>query len=331
MLTLKTRIPYVGRLYRQRDAFRHELAESKHELAESKRELAECRRELAESKHELAESKRGFAEAEQERAESQHELADSRRELAECKQRCVSADAYRVSNNKPPYSRLYVLEGVLLAIPENIISDKFHSDLMSGTYENKELTPIRKNINHDDIVLELGTAIGFISTLVAKLLKNGRVVSYEANPGMVPIAAHNHRLNCVNVDLRHALVTSGAAQREVEFYVDKTFFWDSGIVPRAHDNGSVREKITVKSENFADVLREVDPSILVIDIEGGEVGLFDDVVSLDRVRHIFFELHAFVGPNAIHQLFSRLHELGFAYNKDYSSDYVATFTRLRTH
>ena len=188
-----------------------------------------------------------------------------------------------------PWSQLkcYEVEGVLLAVPEAILSDKFHSDLVTGTYENRELAPIRANLKPDDIVLELGAAVGFISTYVAKLLDQGRVISYEANSEMLPVAANNHRLNDVHVDLHHALVSGDENTEEKEFYVDRTFFWDSGVVPRAHNNGSVREKIVVSTKALSRILSEVDPTVIIIDIEGGEAGLFENVKSLGRVRQIF--------------------------------------------
>ncbi|MBB4198054.1 FkbM family methyltransferase [Rhodoblastus sphagnicola] len=249
----------------------------------------------------------------------------ARNELREVREQLSHMQNETETSVKPVDQRLYVLEGVMLEIPLNIMSDKFHSDLMNGTYEDKELSPIRKNLRPDDTVLELGAAVGFISTWVAKMLPQGRVVTYEANPNMIPVAANNHKRNNVNVVLNHALVTSSDSET-MDFFVDKTFFWDSGIYARAHDNGSVREKISVRSENFSKILREVDPSILIIDIEGGEVGLFDNVSSLGRVRHIFFELHAFIGPLEIHRIFKKLDELGYVYDEIHSTGYIATFS-----
>ena len=67
---------------------------------------------------------------------------------------------------------------------------------------------------------------------------------------------------------------------------------------------------------------------MVIDIEGGEAGLFEQMSSLMGVRHIFFEIHAFIGPFAIYRLFDSLYKLGFVYDEANSNpkDYVATFT-----
>lgn len=221
----------------------------------------------------------------------------------------------------------YTINGITLSIPDFIMSPKLHDDLASGTYESREIFPIRANIRPHDVVLELGAAIGFISTVVAKLFDNVHVVSYEANPEMLPIARNNHKINGVDVELREGLVTGMAVPDEVEFWVDKTFFWDSGIVPRAHNNGSIREKVFIKSIPFHKIISEIRPTVLIIDIEGSEVGLFDSVVNLDCVRNIFFELHAFIGPYEIYKLIKRLDELGFCYDRTYSIEYIVTFKR----
>ncbi|EAY57008.1 MAG: probable methyltransferase, FkbM family protein [Leptospirillum rubarum] len=119
---------------------------------------------------------------------------------------------------EPNQAKNYTINGIMLSIPEFIMSPKLHDDLISGTYESRELAPIRANIRPYDVVLELGAGIGFISTVVAKLFDNVHVVSYEANSLMLPIALNNHKINGVNVDLRHGLVTGKAVPEKVEFY-----------------------------------------------------------------------------------------------------------------
>jgi len=253
------------------------------------------------------------------------ELDQSRQEIEHLKEIIGARESGKYAN-----SRLFCLEGVLLDIPENILSEKFKSDLMNGTYEDKELGPIKSNLKSDDIVLELGAAVGFISTWVAKQLGVGRVITYEANPNIIPVAKNTHKINEVKVELHHALVGSGASNEGIRFFVDKTFFWDSGVYARAHNNGSVREEVVVRQKSFQEILYKERPTILIIDIEGGEKGLFDNVKELDSVRHIFFELHTFIGPNEIYKIFKRLDDLGFYYDTEFSKDYIATFSRKKS-
>src|SRR5262245_58379142 len=51
-------------------------------------------------------------------------------------------------------------------------------------YERPELEIARVKLQRDDVVLELGSGIGFITTYCAKRIGSDRVFTYEANPAL---------------------------------------------------------------------------------------------------------------------------------------------------
>lgn len=54
---------------------------------------------------------------------------------------------------------------------------------------------------------------------------------------------------------------------------------------------SQAEKVDVPCASFAEVLDKEKPTFLLVDIEGGEVELFDIVETLGTVRHVLIEIH----------------------------------------
>jgi FkbM family methyltransferase len=213
--------------------------------------------------------------------------------------------------------------GVKLEIPKHLVTPSIRRALREGCYETLEANMIAKFMRPSDIVLELGAAIGFLSTWISQRLTTGTITSYEANPSLINVALNTFRINSVNVTLKNAIVIGSSGGEVAEFFVHKAF-WASGQI----ENGGT--KIEVATEGVPSILQRVKPDILVIDIEGGEVELFGQV-ELRGVRHVLIELHAGVtGPTGIRKVFQRMSELGFAYDSEYSSSYVVTFSPLQT-
>lgn len=213
----------------------------------------------------------------------------------------------------------FELKGVTLEIPTALVSPAIRYAIDIGAYEAGEAAMIGDMIRPTDNVLELGTAIGYVTVIAARAAAHGRVVSYEANPKLVSVAANNCRINNVNAEVRHALVESGP-ERDVSFCVHEDFVASSAF-------RSDGETIVVRSRNFRDILAEVQPSVLIIDIEGGEETLFDGA-DLARVRHVVIEVHpAITGLAGVDKVFRALSAQGLVYDAMRSNGQVVTFTR----
>ncbi|CAN0002947.1 unnamed protein product, partial [Chrysoparadoxa australica] len=96
-----------------------------------------------------------------------------------------------------------------LKIPKHpqITRGRMRGALKQGIYERKECDAVMRVVREGDRVLELGGGIGYMSTLLSVKKKVARVVSYEANPALIPYIRSVHAANDVtNVDLRNALL-----------------------------------------------------------------------------------------------------------------------------
>jgi FkbM family methyltransferase len=209
--------------------------------------------------------------------------------------------------------------GVKLELPRHLVTPAIRRAFREGYYEALETQIIAKVLRPTDIVLELGAAVGFLATWISQRLTAGRVISYEANPSLIDVAANTFRLNDVNVTLRHAAVTGETGCELAEFFVHEDFWASSQIV-----NSGVR--IEVAAEALQDILHSVRPDLIMVDIEGGELALFEHV-ELSGIRHAIVELHsAVIGQAGVRRVFQRMAELGFAYDPTHSSAHAITFS-----
>jgi FkbM family methyltransferase len=210
--------------------------------------------------------------------------------------------------------------GILIEMTRRMLAPEIWEALARGDYEAAELAGLLGLIRPGDTVLELGAGIGFIGSFIARALAPRRLVSVEADPRVAAIAARTHALNNVTVELHNTLVA--AEDGEVTFFQQEAF-WSSSTswLP---DSTEVRLPTTA----FRRLLAEVRPDVLVLDIEGGEVDIFDGV-DLTGIRAISLEVHRrLTGLAGIHRLFAALGAAGFAYDPIWSKGAVVVFGRI---
>lgn len=184
------------------------------------------------------------------------------------------------------------------------LSGQIRYAICMGDYERPERHMMRTCLDQDDTVLELGTGLGLISTICAARIGGDRVFTVEANPQLIPIIQETYRLNGVKPQLMNCIV--GASDGEQSFFVMKDF-WSSSTVRRSADAKELR----VIQKDCNALLREIKPTFLVIDIEGGEVDLFD-CLDLTGIKKISIELHERVtGFQGAEQIRNRLLAEGF--------------------
>lgn len=185
----------------------------------------------------------------------------------------------------------------------DIISYQLRKHLFSGEYEKTEAQLLKNTLTRDSVVLEIGTGIGFISILSRKICTNGRVASYEANPQTEEIIRGNYRLNNLEPELHMMAVTTHG--EDIPFFVDSDII-SSSLIDRARGD----QKITVPSVKIADILKELKPDTIIMDVEGAEVELLNST-NLDGIANIVLELHPhIVGQALINKLFNTLKEKG---------------------
>ncbi|MBF9030148.1 FkbM family methyltransferase [Rhodobacterales bacterium HKCCE3408] len=196
------------------------------------------------------------------------------------------------------------MDGVRISTDRKTTPKLVRDLIFKDTYEDAERELLARCLRAGDRVLEVGGGIGLIGLVAAKIAGAGRVVSYEANPVLRQIIEANYALNDVSPELRMKAVTTDGAP--ATFHVS-----DNVVSSSLRERSEATRAVTVESDALADVLAEVKPDVLVMDVEGAEVDLLPSA-DLSGLRAIVVELHPHVvGEAATEALVAELTAQGF--------------------
>lgn len=195
--------------------------------------------------------------------------------------------------------------GVRLPLKHPAITPPILKDIFFGVYESKEAELVGKRIAADDVVMEIGAGIGFLSALAAKITGSERVFAYEANPQLMDVIKHVHVLNQVSPTVSNVLLGDGEDERT--FWLEKDY-WASSLIQGSPD----ATPIQVRQIDLNREIERIQPTFLILDIEGGEYELLRHA-RLDPVRKIVIEVHPHVlGYHRISEMLGWLFAAGFA-------------------
>jgi FkbM family methyltransferase len=142
------------------------------------------------------------------------------------------------------------------------------------------------NITDSDTVLDVGMNIGTFSIL--SLLKGATVYAFEPDPENFKLALRNVELNGFKTKFYpHESAVIGTNDKHRQFSINSKK--NKGAHSLVHKRG--RTLITVKSENINTILSRVKPTVIKIDIEGGEYECLRAVNSFSGVREMILEFH----------------------------------------
>jgi FkbM family methyltransferase len=176
--------------------------------------------------------------------------------------------------------------------------------LREGNYEGGELAAIERYIRPEDVVLEMGTGIGFITLFCSRVVGAKSVHTFEANPSLETKIRKNFALNNMFPHLTIAVL--GDRDGEVEFHLQPEY-WSSSRLKYANSTQSVM----VKQLSVNKALEAIRPTMIVMDIEGGECELVP-MMNLTGVKRFMLELHPFLtGEKAATSVVNRLLSDGF--------------------
>ncbi|WP_271912225.1 FkbM family methyltransferase [Vreelandella alkaliphila] len=156
--------------------------------------------------------------------------------------------------------------------------------LLDGSYEGKEAELAISAIDRDDRVLELGAGVGFMGITVMRCCEPAHYVAYEANPELLSYIQHNQKLNNISFDIHNAVLLEEESTQP--FYVTPAFWGSSLLQPK--EGGY--QQVEVPALNKHLVMAELLPTVLIIDIEGGESAFFEGL-NLNSVMKIIVEIH----------------------------------------
>ncbi|WP_019507457.1 FkbM family methyltransferase [Pleurocapsa sp. PCC 7319] len=204
--------------------------------------------------------------------------------------------------NKITQPQVVQIEGIKVKIP-SFTSDVIRKAIYGGFYESDELQLIKSKLTQEDVVMEIGGGLGLTSAYCAKQIGNDRVFTFEANPALEPAIKENYALNLVEPQLEICLVGDRSGFRD--FYVGNNF-WSSSIYNKAKG----AKPITVPVISFNEKVRQIDPTFLLLDIEGGEYELVE-YADFHNIRKLMIEIHSCLTPEQIQFVNNRLAQSGF--------------------
>lgn len=202
--------------------------------------------------------------------------------------------------------------------------------LNAGRYEGQEILGVMSTVSEEDRVLELGAGIGVVGAVAAHNKRPQKVLSFEANPNLIPtikaLYQANDLENRISV-INEVLVSAPDRPAEVTFHVQNSYL-GSSLIPKSGRNTT---EVSVKTRDFEDVRTKFKPTILVMDIEGGELDLLRHA-NLDGIRAVVLEFHPEAyGVDGMRECKDILRTQGFEKVDDISTRLVWTCIRSSEH
>ncbi|MCF1708455.1 FkbM family methyltransferase [Tabrizicola sp. J26] len=196
-----------------------------------------------------------------------------------------------------------------------------------GRYERPEVMSALATITTEDRVLEFGAGSGAVGAAIALNCQPKALLSFEANPDLVPHARSLHQLNGLSdrMELRHGVVLSDPdAPSGIEFLVRGNFLGSGLELARGVEKA---RRVPVPVWRYADVKREFPHEVIVMDIEGGELAFLRHA-DLTGVRLVLLELHpGLYGEVGMRGCRRALRRAGFEADRELSRRMVFVYRR----
>lgn len=165
----------------------------------------------------------------------------------------------------------------------------------NGRYEKEEIAGALHLVKSTDRVLECGAGIGIVGTSVAHNCKPEKMLSFEANPHLIKVieATYHHNKVDDRISVTHGALMAGKnIPGDIQFNVSKRFAFSSLDAPQRE----LSETVRVPVHDFAQVKADFRPTVLLMDIEGGELG-FLEAADLGGIDVVVMEFHPDVYGN----------------------------------
>lgn len=184
------------------------------------------------------------------------------------------------------------------------LSSMMKNVILTGRYESEERSLCSKVLGPEDVVLELGSAIGFVGLFCRKALRVKHVTGVEANPATLAMLRRNYARNRMVPNVIEAAAAAEDGVLELDVSGE---FWENSI------EGDSNKTVTVPALSLPSIFAKLEesPTALICDIEGAEKYL--DFKSLpESVKTIVIELHpAIIGEEEVAGILNGLKEMGF--------------------
>lgn len=222
-------------------------------------------------------------------------------------------------------TKYHNLNGIKIPLLPEVLSANMEKAIVNNIYERGEYNELERIIQEGENILEIGAGIGYMSALCRKNPKVNEITIFEANSQLIDFIRLVHDINEIkNVTLNHGVLLNNYYHKQIDFYVRKDF-WASSLNKEKFGHKKV-EKVSVY--NFNKIINEVKPSLIICDIEGGELNLFKNS-DLTGVKKIYVELHQkLLGRRGMQEIFKILNNRGFHYDQWFSKGAIVLFSHV---
>ncbi len=227
---------------------------------------------------------------------------------------------------EPGRGLAFELSGVQIQAPGDVITPAIAEALTTGSYEIEEARIVSRALKSHDRVLEIGSGLGFVTTLIARDERVASLIAFEADPRLAKRASSTLTLNgCTDAEVINAVLAPEASTGDMAVFYQRPDFWMSSMFETDVPYDRI---VNVPVLPLNTMLRDRAITCIVCDIEGGEVQLLKgaDLAGVDRV---VVELHDHItGLSGVADLFETMRRKGFAYDPRCSEGTVVLFRRL---
>lgn len=229
-------------------------------------------------------------------------------------------------NSKHFIGHIVAKNGIKVATDNAIVSERIRNAVEDGSYEAAEVVVVGRVIRPNDVVLELGAGIGYISSIVMKSIGPSAYVAVEADPRLIPLIRQTHKLNEVSgVEVIQAIASSeelAIANGQLPFLLEDEF-WGSRV-----DDDTSGAGVSVPIVSLNSLISSNRVTVIVADIEGYEKNVFSSA-DLSGVREIMVEVHRRqIGPAGMEALFAHMHREGLFLDGEKSYYNTLVFNRI---
>ncbi len=193
----------------------------------------------------------------------------------------------------------------------------------AARYEGQEIAGALEVIRENDRVLEMGAGIGLVGAITARNGGPEKVLSFEANPGLIQHVNALYALNGLEdrIEVRNEVLMSNPdAPDVVTFHIRNSYLGSSLIDTDTRQTTQVE----VPTTSYAELQTSYKPTVLLMDIEGGELDFLRHA-SLKGIRAIVIEFHpGAYGKEGMRECKDILQNAGFAKIPEHCTRHVWT-------
>lgn len=206
---------------------------------------------------------------------------------------------------------------------------KERKELMDGGWERGRMQSMLANINHGDVVFDIGAEQGDISVMLAK--KSGKIILFEPSPMMWPHIRDNFNRNgLIPLDCYVGFASDVTKESPenlnykdemVDGYPKCAYEKLNNVrgFRHLHEEFSATKQITV--DDYCERTK-IYPHLVTIDVEGSEFNVLQGMIeTIDKIMPI---IYVSVHPDFLYMNYGKFfNDIGNFFNeRGYKSDYL---------